>query len=47
MGERRYKYKILFGKPEGKGPLMSPKCIWENNILVDIKEKGSEVVDWI
>jgi hypothetical protein len=41
----RYEHKILFGKPEGKSPLKSPKCIWENNILVDLTEKGSEVVD--
>jgi hypothetical protein len=45
MGKRRYGYKIVFGKPEGKSPLMRPNCISENNTLVDLKEKGSEVVD--
>jgi hypothetical protein len=34
MDELRSKYKILFGNPEGKGPLGRPGHRWENNIKV-------------
>ena len=27
-----------FGKPEGKRPLVKPKCRWESNITKDLKE---------
>jgi len=30
MGERRGIYRVLVGKPEGKGPLGKPKCRWED-----------------
>jgi hypothetical protein len=26
MGERRYEYRVLVEKPEGKRPLGKPKC---------------------
>jgi len=32
MGERRGVYRVLVGKPEGKGPLWRPGRRWENNI---------------
>jgi hypothetical protein len=32
MGEMRNAYKILVGKPEGKGPLGRPRRGWEDNI---------------
>jgi hypothetical protein len=38
MGERRGAYRILVGKPEGKRPLGSPRCRWEDNIKVDLQE---------
>jgi hypothetical protein len=31
-------YEILFGKPKGKIPLGRPRCRWENNIKIDVKE---------
>jgi hypothetical protein len=35
------------GKPEGKRPLGRPRCRWDYNIKIDIKEIGLEGVDWI
>ena len=37
MGEKRGVYKILMGKPEGKRPLGRPRCIWEDNIKMDLQ----------
>jgi hypothetical protein len=47
MGEMRNVYKILVGKPEGKRPFGGPWCRWENNITTDLREIGSEGVDWM
>jgi hypothetical protein len=33
-------YKILAGKPDGKRPLRRPRCKWEDNIKMDLKEIG-------
>jgi hypothetical protein len=38
MGEVRNAYSILVGKPEGKRPLRIPRCRWEYNIRIDLKE---------
>jgi len=35
-GEKRVVYRILVGKPEGKRPLVRPRCRWEDNIKVDL-----------
>jgi hypothetical protein len=43
----RNAYKILGVKPEGKGPLRRPRCRWENNIKVILRESGSGGIDWI
>jgi hypothetical protein len=32
MGEKRYAYRILMGKPEGKRPLGRPRYKWMDNI---------------
>jgi hypothetical protein len=37
MGERIGAYRVLVGKPEGKGPLLRPKRRWEYNIKMDVK----------
>jgi hypothetical protein len=37
----------LFGKPEEKRPLRRPRSRWEDNIRIDIREIGWEVLDWI
>jgi hypothetical protein len=34
----RNAYKILVGKPEGKGPLGRPKCRWEDNIRMTLRD---------
>jgi len=46
-GEMRSIYKILVGKPEGKGPCGRHTCRWEDNIKIDLREKGLEGMDWI
>jgi hypothetical protein len=35
------------GKPEGKRPLGSSRCKWENNIKMDLREIVWGVMDWI
>jgi hypothetical protein len=35
------------GKPEGKTPLGRPKCRWEDNIKIDVREIEWSDVDWI
>jgi hypothetical protein len=39
-GEKRNAYRILVGKPEGKGPLGKPRYRWDNNIKMDLREIG-------
>jgi len=41
MGELRYAYKILVGKPDGKRPLGRPRRRWEDDVRMEI---GWEVV---
>jgi hypothetical protein len=38
---------IMVGKPEGKRPLGRPRCRWENNIKMDLREIGWGGKDWI
>jgi hypothetical protein len=40
-------YNILVGKPEGRRPLGRPRCRWEDNIKMDLREIGFGDVDWI
>jgi hypothetical protein len=40
-------YRILVGKPEGKRPLGRPRRMWEDNIKMDLREKGWGGMDWI
>jgi hypothetical protein len=40
MGDSRGAYKVLMGKPEGRGPLGRPTCRWEDNITTDRREVG-------
>jgi hypothetical protein len=47
MGEERYVYKVLAGKPEGKRPLGRPRRRWEDGIRMDLREIGWGSVDWI
>jgi hypothetical protein len=47
MGEERNVYRVLMGKPEGKGPLDRPRRGWEDGIRMDLREIGWGSVDWI
>jgi hypothetical protein len=38
MGEMRNAYEIFVGKPRGKRPLGRPKCRWEDNIRIGLRE---------
>jgi len=47
MGERRGVYRVLVGKPEGKGPLGRTRRRWEDNVKMDLNEVGCGSMDWI
>jgi hypothetical protein len=47
MGEKRGVYRVLVGKPEGKGPLGRPRRRREDNIKMDLQELGCGGMDWI
>jgi len=47
MREMRNAYSILVGKYEGKRSHRRPRCIWENDSIVDFREKEWKGVDWI
>ena len=47
MGERRFIYRVLVGKPDGKRPLGRPRLKWEDNIMMDLKEVGRGCGDWM
>jgi hypothetical protein len=33
-------FKLVVRKPEGKSPLLSHRSWWEDNIKIEIKERG-------
>jgi hypothetical protein len=39
-GETRSVYRVSVVKPEGRRPLGRPRCRWEDNIKMDIREVG-------
>jgi hypothetical protein len=47
LAEKRNAYRILVGKQEGKRPPGRPRCRWVNNIKMDLREIGSDDMDWI
>jgi hypothetical protein len=47
MEEITDQYKALVGKSERKRPLGRPRRIWGDNIKMDIRKIGWEVVDSI
>jgi hypothetical protein len=47
MGEGRGVYGVLIGRPEGQRPLGRPRCRWEDNIRLDLREIGIEGANWI
>jgi hypothetical protein len=38
MGESIGVYRVLVGKPEGKGPLGRPRHRWKDNTKMDLQE---------
>jgi len=47
MGEERWVYRVLVGKPEGKSSMGRPRSRWVDNIRMDLQEVGSVYMDWI
>jgi hypothetical protein len=47
MGKGRGVYRVLVGRSEGKRPLRRPRCRWENNIKMELREIGIDVAKWI
>jgi hypothetical protein len=47
MEEKRNAYKIFVGIPEWKRQLGRTRNRWEDNIRIDLREGGWQVVDWI
>ena len=47
MGEERWVYRILVGKPEGKRRLGRPGRRWVDNIRMDLQEVDCGYMDWI
>jgi hypothetical protein len=45
MGEGRGVNRVLVGKPKGKRPLESPRCRWEDDIKLDLREIGIDGVN--
>jgi hypothetical protein len=41
MGEGRGVYRVSVRRPEWKRPLGRPRCKWEDNIKMDLREIGS------
>jgi hypothetical protein len=46
-GEKRNACRILVGKPEGKKPLGRARRRWEDDNIMDLREIGWGVKDWI
>jgi hypothetical protein len=46
-GEGRVVYRFLVGRPEGKRPVARSRRRWEDNINVDLRERGIDGTNWI
>jgi hypothetical protein len=40
-------FRVLVGRPEGKRPLGRPRCRWEDNNKLDLREIGMYGASWI
>jgi len=47
MGEERWAYRVLVGKPEGKRPMERPKRRCVDNNRMDLQEVGCGCKEWI
>ena len=47
MEEGKSAFKMLTGKPTGKRPLGRPRHRWEDNIRMDLEERGINAGHWV
>jgi hypothetical protein len=47
MGEETNVYKVLIGKPEGRGALGRQRSRGSDEIRIDLRETGWGSVEWI
>jgi hypothetical protein len=47
IGGMRYGYVVFLGKPKGKGLLGQLRRKWEDNIKINLKERGRGFVHYI
>jgi hypothetical protein len=47
MEEEKGVYTVLVGRPIGKTPLGRPRCRWDDNIKMDLREIGINRGNWI
>jgi hypothetical protein len=47
MGVMRNAYRILVGKPDMQRSFGRPKCTWEDNIGMDLREIWWEVMPFV
>ena len=47
MEQSRNAYRVLVEKAEGKSHLRRPRCRWEDNIKMNLREVGCDPRDWI
>ena len=47
MEQSRNAYRVLAWKPASKRPLGRPRCRWEDNIKMDLREVDCDPRDWI
>jgi hypothetical protein len=40
-------YRVLVRRPEGKRPQRRPRRMWDDNIKMDLGDKGIDVANWI
>jgi hypothetical protein len=45
--EGRSIYRVLVGRPESKRPLGRPRCRWEDNIKINLRETRIDGANWI
>jgi hypothetical protein len=45
VGEGRVVYRVLVGRLKSKRPLGRPRRRWENNMKLDLREKGIVVAN--
>ena len=47
MEQSRNAHRIVVRKPDGRRPLGRPRCRWEDNINMYLREAGCDAGHWI